>query len=214
MNARFLPLLLAALLPAALHAADGFTPLFNGKNLDGWTGKTDAVAIVDGALVWQPKKGGTLYTAAEYADFVLRFEFRLPPGNPGNNGVAIRYPGKGDPAYSGMCECQIISDDYEKITKRKLDPRQAHGSAYGMVAAKRGLQKPAGEWNTEEITVRGSSLKVVLNGSVILDADLADVTDYMANRPHPGKNLKRGHVGFAGHNDPVAFRNISIKPLD
>ena len=138
-------------------------------------------------------------------------EFRLPPG--GNNGLAIRYPGESDTAYNGMCECQVLDDNYEKATGEKIDPRQAHGSAYGMVPAARGYQHPIGEWNFEEVTVNGSKLKVELNGTTILDCDLSNVTEFMAGHAHPGKDRAKGHFGFAGHNDPVAFRNVGIKPL-
>ena len=82
-----------------------------------------------------------------------------------------------------------------------------------MVAAHRGYVRPPGEWNFEEVTVKGTKLKVELNGSVILDTDLADVKEFMANSPHPGKERTSGHFGFAGHNDPVAFRNIRLKKL-
>jgi hypothetical protein len=108
----------------------------------------------------------------------------------------------------------VLDDHYEQATGEKIDPRQAHGSAYGMVAAQRGYQHPIGEWNYEEVTVRGSNIKVELNGTVILDADLSKVTEFMAGHPHPGKDRTRGHFGFAGHNDPVMFRNIAIKSLD
>ncbi|MDR0902491.1 MAG: DUF1080 domain-containing protein, partial [Opitutaceae bacterium] len=137
---------------------EGFKSVFNGRDFTGWTGKLDAARVENGAIVWQPKKGGTVYTEETFADFVVRFEFKLPPG--GNNGLAIRYPGKGNPAYDGMCECQIIDDDYEKNTGHKLNPLQAHGSAYGMVGAIRGYQRPAGEWNYEEVIVRGPTIKV------------------------------------------------------
>jgi hypothetical protein len=166
--------------------------------------------IVDGALRCKPEKGGTIYTVGEYGDFVARLEFKLPPG--GNNGLAIRYPGSGDTAYVGMCELQVLDDNYEKV-KGGIDPRQAHGSAYGMVAAARGYQHPIGQWNFQEVIVKGSRIKVELNGTVILDCDLAGVKEFMADHPHPGKDRVSGHFGFAGHNDPVAFRNISIKPL-
>ena len=128
--------------------------------------------------------------------------------------MAIRYPGEGDTAYSGMCESQVLDDNYEKATGEKIDPRQAHGSAYGMVAAQRGYQHPIGQWNYEEVTVKGPTMKVELNGTVILDCDLSKVTEYLADHAHPGKDRTRGHFGFAGHNDPVMFRNISIKRLD
>ena len=191
--------------------ADGFKSMFNGKDFDGWAGPLDCCRVADSAIVWQAKKGGTIYTKEEFTDFVARLEFRLPPG--GNNGLAIRYPGSGDTAYVGMCEVQVLDDNYEKATGHPIDPRQAHGSAYGMVAAHRGYQHPIGEWNYEEVTVRGSTLKVELNGTVILDTDLARVTEFAGAHPHPGKDRTSGHFGFAGHNDPVMFRNISIKPI-
>lgn len=189
----------------------GFTQLFNGTNLVGWGGPLDCVAVKDGAIVWQPGKGGTIYTQAEFTNFIVRLEFKLPPG--GNNGLAIRYPGSGDTAYTGMCECQVLDENYETVTGKKIDPRQAHGSAYGMVAARQGFQKPAGEWNFQQVTVIGSRIKVELNGMVILDADLAEVKEFLANKSHPGKDRASGHFGLAGHNDPVAFRQLWIRSL-
>ena len=169
--------------------------------------------IVDDAISCRPKKGGTIYTKDEYADFAARLEFKLPRG--GNNGLAIRYPGQGNAAYDGMCEVQVLDDNYEQATGEKIDPRQAHGSAYGMFAAARGYQRPIGEWNFEQVTVKGATIKVELNGTMILDADLskADMANIMAHSAHPGKDRTRGFFGFAGHNDPVAFRNILIKKL-
>lgn len=190
----------------------GFKSVFNGKDFSGWSGPLDCCDIIDGAIIWKLKKGGTIFTQAEYKNFIVRLEFKLPPG--GNNGLAIRYPGTGDAAYVGMCECQVLDDNYEQATGQKIDPRQAHGSAYGMVAAKRGYQRPIGEWNYEEVTVKGSTIKVNLNGTIILDADLSTVTDYAGGHAHPGKERTSGHFGFAGHNDPVMFRNISIKQLN
>jgi hypothetical protein len=195
---------------AARNAA-GFQSIFNGRDFTGWAGPVNEYEIVDGTLRCQAHKGGTIYTKETYGDFAVRFEFKLPPG--GNNGLAIRYPGQGDTAYAGMCELQVLDDNYEKATGSQLDPRQVHGSAYGMVAAARGYQRPIGEWNFQEVTVRGSRIRVELNGVVILDADLAGVKDFMGGTPHPGKDRTEGHFGFAGHNDPVAFRNIHLKRL-
>jgi len=188
---------------------DGFKPIFNGKDFDGWAGPIENYEVVNGAIVCKENKGGTIYTKEEYSDFVVRLEFKLPPG--GNNGLAIRYPGQGDTAYVGMCELQVLDDTTTKYGK--LDPRQCHGSAYGMVAAHRGYLRPVGEWNYQEVTVVGSTIKVELNGTVILDADLSKVTECMGNRAHPGKNRTSGHFGFAGHSDPVMFRNIATKRL-
>ena len=196
----------------AARGAENFRPVFNGKNLDGWAGPLEAVAVQAGTLVWQKGKGGVVYWNQPLANFAARFRFKLPPA--GNNGLAIRYPGTGDTAYLGMCELQILDENYAAI-KSPIDPRQAHGSAYGMVAAAQGYQRPVGEWNFQEVTVRGSRIRVELNGTVILDADLAtvDLKTVLANKAHPGKDRTEGFFGFAGHNDPVEFRDISVKSL-
>lgn len=195
---------------AFLRGSDkGFAALFNGRDLSNWAGAVENYEVVDGAIRCKPGKGGVLHTPEDYDDFIVRFEFKLPPG--GNNGLAIRYPGQGDTAYTGMCELQILDDGHPKYAK--LDPRQAHGSAYGMVPAHRGYLRPTGEWNYQEVIVQGSQIKVELNGTVILDTDLSGITEFMGNRPHPGKDRTAGSFGFAGHSDPVEFRNVSIKRL-
>lgn len=186
---------------------DGFTTLFNGKDLSNWKGPVDNYEVVDGAIVCKAGKGGTIHTPDAYKDFTARIEFKLPPG--GNNGLAIRYPGEGDTAYVGMCELQVLDTEHPKYAK--IDPRQVHGSAYGIVGAHRGYLRPTGEWNVQEVTVRGSTIRVELNGTLIMDADLSKITDYMSGTPHPGKDRAEGFFGLAGHNDPVAFRHIRIK---
>jgi hypothetical protein len=194
----------------AEHGSKGFRSIFNGHNLAAFAGPIANYEVKDGVLRCKKDKGGTIYYNEEFSDFIARLEFRLPPG--GNNGLAIRYPGKGDTAYEGMCELQILDDGDERY--KSLDQRQAHGSAYGMVAAERGYLRPVGEWNFQEVTVKGSKIKVELNGTVILDTDLAKVKEFLGNSAHPGKDRTSGYFGFAGHSDPVEFRNISIKTLD
>jgi hypothetical protein len=183
-----------------------FTPLFNGKDLTGWQGAVDNYAVDGGAIISQG--GGNLFTASTHGDFLLKFEFKLPPG--GNNGLAIRYPGSGDAAYVGMCELQVLDDSAPQHAA--LDPRQYHGSAYGITAATRGYQRPVGEWNFQTVRVQGSSIKVELNGTPILDTDLSKVTEFMKpkfQRPIPAD----GHFGLAGHGPGVAFRNLFIQDL-
>ena len=191
------------------HDEKEFKSVFNGRDFSEWAGPVENYEIKDGAFVCKPGTGGTIYTKGEYSDFVARLEFKLPPG--GNNGLAIRYPGSGDTAYVGMCELQVLDNTSEKY--KRLDLRQYHGSAYGMVAAHREFLRPIGEWNFQQVTVKGSTIKVELNGTTILDTDLSKVTEFMDNKSHPGKDRRIGHFGFAGHNDPVEFRNIRIKPL-
>jgi len=191
------------------HQGQAFTSIFDGKSFDGWQGAIENYEVVDGTIRCQQGKGGMLLTDKEYANFIARVEFRLPPA--GNNGLVIRSPGTGNAAYDSMTELQVLDNEHEKYAN--LDPRQYHGSSYGMVPAKRGFLRETGEWNFQETTVNGSSIKVEVNGNVILDTDLADVTEFMKDRPHPGKDRTSGFFGFAGHNDPVQFRNVSIKEL-
>ena len=193
----------------ALAADEGLVELFNGSDLSGWSGAVENYEVVDGAIRCKSGKGGVLHTKDEYSDFFVALEFKLPPK--GNNGLAIRYPGQGDTAYVGMCELQVLDNDAPEYAG--LDKRQYHGSAYGMAAAARGYQRPTGEWNYQEVTVIGSTIKVELNGNVILETDLSKITEYMANSPHPGKDRAKGFFGFAGHSDPVSFRNVRIKSL-
>jgi hypothetical protein len=185
---------------------EGFVSLFNGKDLDGWQGAVKGYAIEDGAMVCKP--GGNVYTKKEYANFVLRFEFKLPPG--GNNGVGIRTPTNGDAAYVGM-EIQVLDDTHPKY--KGLQPYQFHGSIYGVVPAKPGHLKPVGEWNTEEIVADGTRIKVTLNGTVITEADLSKIDKTMDHRKHPGLHNPKGYIGWLGHGDPVAFRHVRIKEL-
>ena len=199
----------------ALPAEKGFVSLFDGKTLNGWTlfnkGKTDerGYIVQNGSIVCPLDGGGNLLTEKEFSNFVFRFEFKMEPG--GNNGVGIRAPLAGDIAYTGM-EIQILDHDHEKY-KGRIKPAQFHGSVYDVIPAKTGALKPAGEWNSEEIMANGSKVKVTLNGKVILDADLASVTDPEVLKKHPGLKRTGGRVGFLGHKSLVEFRNIRIKEL-
>jgi hypothetical protein len=192
----------------------GFKPLFNGVNLEGWTGNTLDYYVEKGMIVCQPtgQGSGNLYTTKEYSDFVLCFEFKLTPG--ANNGLGIRTPMTGDAAYAGM-ELQILDNEAEVY--KNLAPYQYHGSVYGVIPAKRSSLKPVGEWNYQEVYANGNHIKIVLNGNVILDGDIAEAsmngTKTIDNRDHPGLLNRSGHIGFLGHGSFVQFRNIMIKEI-
>ncbi len=190
---------------------DGFVPLFNGADLSGWTGDTKGYAAENGKIVIDPERGsGNLYTEKEYADFVLRFEFKLTPA--ANNGIGIRAPLEGDAAYVGM-EIQILEDGSPVYWN--LHPYQYHGSIYGVVPARRGILRPIGEWNTEEITAAGRRITVRVNGTTIVDADIdkASAGGTIDGRDHPGLKRQTGHIGFLGHGSIVEFRNIRIREI-
>jgi hypothetical protein len=189
--------------------SQGFTSIFNGKDFAGWAGPVNENAVKDGIIF---SSSGTIFTKAEYDDFVVRFEFKLPPG--GNNGLAIRYPGSGDTAYVGMCELQVL--DSEDPQYKDLHPHQYHGSVYGMVPAHRGYLRAPNVWNFQQVTVKGSRIKVELNGTAIVDTDLATVDPKSFMYPaetFKGRTRTTGNFGFAGHGAPVQFRGIDIKTV-
>ncbi|MFO1095685.1 MAG: family 16 glycoside hydrolase [Planctomycetaceae bacterium] len=192
------------------QTGDGYKSIFNGKDLSDWQGAVDNYEVVDGNLRCKAGHGGELFTKEEYGDFQVRLEFKLPPG--GNNGLIIRYPGKGQPHIDGMTELQVLDTEHEMY--KKIDPRQAHGSVYGAIPAARGFLRPTGEWNFQEVTVKGHNITVELNGNVILNADCSQVKEFMGGYDHPGITRLKGYFGFAGHNDPVEFRRVEIRKLD
>lgn len=194
---------------------EGFKVLFDGTNMFNWRGNTRDYITENGNLAVRPKSGkstlgNNLYTKEEYSDFILRFEFQLTPG--ANNGLGIRAPLSGDAAYEGM-ELQILDNDAPVY--KSLKEYQYHGSIYGIVAAKRGSLKPVGEWNYQEVIVQGPKIKVILNGDLILDADITDArkNGTADGQKHPGLLREKGHIGFLGHGSELQFRNIRIKDL-
>ena len=186
----------------------GYQTLFNGKDLSGWHGAVNNYEVVDGSIMCKKGKGGTLYAKEEYGDFSFRFEFQLPPG--GNNGIAVRSPGKGDPAWEAY-EIQVLDDTAKKYAK--LQPYQFHGSVYGLAPAQRGALLPVGEWNKQEITYKGSNIRVTLNETTILHQDISKIDLTKVKKVPKGVNRSKGFIGFAGHSDPVKFRNVRIKSL-
>jgi len=194
------------------ESAEGYRILFDGTDMEQWTGNMIDYIIESNCISLHPNNGhgGNLYTKNEFSNFVFRFEFQLTPG--ANNGLGIRTPMKGDAAYVGM-ELQIL--DNEAPVYSQLAPYQYHGSVYGIIPAKRGSLKPIGEWNYQEVIASGDNIKVVLNGDVILDGNIRDATKNGTadKRNHPGLFNKKGHIAFLGHGSTVKFRNIRIKEL-
>ena len=196
----------------AQEETDGFKLLFNGKNLDGWVGNNVDYVAENGILMGKLQNGdhGNLFTEKEYSNFVFRFEFQLTPG--ANNGLGIHAPLQGDAAYMGK-EIQIL--DNTAAIYNDLQPWQYHGSVYGIIPAKREFLKPVGEWNIEEVAVKGDVIKVTLNGTVIVDGNMkeANKNGTLDHKDHPGLLRHTGHIGFLGHGSDLNFRNIRIKEL-
>ena len=190
---------------------EGYEPLFNGRNLDGWVlhrANRNGYIVEDGLLVCPADGGGYLFTEKEYADFSFRFEFRLTEA--ANNGIAVRTPLlDAKPAYDGI-EIQILDNvGYPK----QLRPAQYHGSIYDVVPAKRGALKPVGRWNRQEIICQGRRITVIVNEMVIVNADLDQLTDTELIEKHPGLKRTKGHIGLLGHGSRVEFRDLRVKEL-
>lgn len=189
----------------------GFKSIFNGRDLEGWVGNTEGYGIEDGAIRTYPERaGGDLRTVDQYDDFVLRFDFKIPPG--ANNGIAVRAPLTGDAAYVGM-EIQVI--DNAAPGYAGLKPWQRHGSIYGIAPSLRGYQTPTGSWNHEEIRVDGRRVRVTLNGVVIMDVDLdeAIANGTLSGADHPGVLRRAGHLGFCGHGAVVHYKDLRVKRI-
>jgi hypothetical protein len=210
--------LLAVLLAAGRTAvkaedSDGFVPLFNGKDLTGWKpmgGAPDNWGVADAMIVCRGTGGGWLGSTREYADFVLRLEYRLPPG--GNSGVYLRAPEKGHISRVGM-EIQILDDDAPQYAR--IDYYQYTGAIYHVQAPNQRAGRPAGQWNPLEIQALGRHLVVVLNGKKIVDADLDwHLKDADVAREHPGLARTSGRIGLQSHTGRLEFRNLWIKELN
>lgn len=192
-----------------------FTSLFNGEDLTHWTyskklGDGYQVDPQEKTLYCTRTDGGYLMTEKEFANFVLRFDFKLEPN--ANNGIGIRSPRDGNPAKDAM-EVQILDDSGDKYAGR-LQPYQYHGSVYDLFPAKQGSLKPVGEWNTQEIVVDGRRIVVRVNGQTIVDGNLDDITDPEKLAKRPGIQREAGHIVLMGHGSRVNFRNIRIKELE
>ena len=199
--------LVATLWVAATASAadDGFVPLFNGKDLSGWTTTGNWIVEAGGVVALHPRPGehgwtrydAYLTTARKYKDFVLDLEFKIAKG--GNSGVFLRVGNPKDQVSSGF-EIQIL-DTHGKSPVGEHDC----GGVIGTAAPAKNMAKPAGEWNRYVITCQGKRLKVELNGAQIIDLEL----DKSAVRNRPAE----GYIGFQDEGKPVWYRNVRIKEL-
>jgi hypothetical protein len=208
--------------PTALQAADnGFAPLFPRDSLAGWK-------VSDWSDVSTPQKvsgtpwkveNGVLYglgkrtwitSPRQYSDFVLKFESKISKGS--NGGIGLRFPPQGDPAYTAM-EIQVVDAKVYYRGRARLEQRT--GSIYDEIAAGTDAARPVGQWDSWEITAKGSQVTIVLNGRKIIDADLSRETKARQQKgPAMAKRPLKGHIGFQNLKGTITLRNIMIKELD
>jgi len=190
---------------------DGFVPLFNGKDLDGWevreskASDKDKWSVKDDLIVAKPG-GGWIGTKKMYGDFTLKLEWRIFDG--GNSGVFLRVPdvkSKDSPSGLGM-EIQILDDNSPQY-KGKLKPYQYCGGLYHFQGPSKAMFKGAGNWNAYEITCKGDRIVIAFNGEKVIDAD-ATKDEVLNKRP------RRGFIGLQNHGTGVEFRNVMLKSYD
>jgi hypothetical protein len=210
------------LLATPVTAQQGFVPLFDGKDLNGWKTTSSHWAVENGLIALKDRTDNEehndsyLWTDRQYRDFVLDLEYKTPP-LPGdaNSGVFLRTTDISDPVPTGI-EVQILN-----IKPNASIARNSPGAIYDLVAPSKNLHR-AGEWNRYMISCKGSKITVNLNGAVVSAADL-DLWTTVGKNPDGSKNkfqraLKdyphTGYIGFQDHGLPVWFRNVRIKQLD
>lgn len=207
-------LLAAAIaLPAFVAGASetpGWTDLFNGKDLTGWTtaGDPDAWAVKDGEIVTvKPGRGWWLRTDRMYRDFELTLDFWLPEG--GNSGVGLRGSSGGDPAFTGF-EVQILDTAGQEPDVHNC------GAVYEAIPPAEMAVYPAGRWNTYRIRLVGDVLDVWLNGRHIHDGVRLDDRGYFRSEDNPlplNTRATTGYISLQDHGHAFRFRNIRIRDL-
>lgn len=165
--------------------------LFNGQNLDGWKAMGTNQWIVENGVLKSPRSGANLVTEQKFNDFKLHIEFRCPSGS--NSGVYLR----------GRYEVQI-EDSYGK------EPQKDYmGAVYGFIKPTEMAAKPAGEWQSYDITLVGRMVTVVANGkTVICNQEIPGITGGALDS-HEGQP---GPLYIQGDHGPIEYRNIVITP--
>jgi hypothetical protein len=184
--------------------------LFNGKDFDGWHMHLEDSAV-DPKTVWEVRdsaiwcKGvpnGYIRTKEEYGDFKLVLEWKWPE-KPTNSGVLVRISGE-DKVWPLSLEAQLMHKKAGDVVGMGCDFNENIRPAgeFFRVAPK---QKPTnekepGEWNTYEITVKGDTAELIVNGE-------------LQNKATGVKVEPKGYIGFQSEGSPIMFRNIKLTPL-
>lgn len=216
---------LAALLFAGCASAgpsgDGFVPLFNGRDLEGWQAAPghawiveDGVIALRGKTDGQEHNGEYLWTKQAYGDFILDLEFKIPER--ANSGIFLRTSDLKDPVYSGL-EVQVANSH----GKTDLSRTGTAGAVYDLQAPSKNPLRAPGEWNQVRIECRGPRVGVTLNGEAVADLDLERWTEAGKNPDGSKNKFKRalkdfarsGHIGLQDHGRPVWYRSVRIKAL-
>ncbi len=169
--------------------------LFNGKDLAGWEALEKDRPFgwtVEGGVLKAPGGGANLVSTSRFWNFKLHIEYKMYAGS--NSGIGLR----------GRYEIQV-QDDYGKPVGS-----HSNGALYSRVAPAVNAARPAGEWQTYDITLIGRDLTVVLNGQKLMDKVYVEGLTAMGHDPNEGEP---GPISLQGDHGPVEFRNIVLTPL-
>jgi len=176
---------------AAEKTEEGFVSLFDGKTLAGWHLMNGAKFFVEDGVLKHRVGMGWLRSDKEYADFILRLEFRFMKPNQ-DGGVFLRSVKEGENWPNRKYEVQI---------ENTLRMAKLFGAAHDLnVELAQKALKPVGEWNEYDIKIAGPTLEVRLNGELVTTSRSVDA-------------LKRGYLGLQGENGAHEYRNLRIKVL-
>lgn len=187
----------------------GFEVIYDGSDLSKLKTSGNWKIQDDGSLYLQPRDGESgwtryhhyLWLIEGYKDFVFEFEYKHLEA--GNSGLYFRASDEADPVNSGF-EVQIMD------STGKADEEMGHHDLGGVIKTKgasKNAGKPAGEWNLMKVTLKGTHLKVVLNGITVQDFDLA------AEKPEDKDLAEEGLIAIQDHGLPFWVRNLRIKRL-
>ena len=165
--------------------------LFDGSSTEHWNLEDDSQWTIKNGVLTNPKSGYNLITKEKFRDFKLHIEFKYPEG--GNSGVYLR----------GRHEVQV-SDDFGK------DPLPIYfGAIYGFITPNEMAAKPAGEWQTYDITLIGDRVTVVANGkAIIVDQVIPGITGGALD----SNEGEAGPLMLQGDHGPVEYRNVVLTP--
>jgi len=180
----------------------GWISLFDGKSLEGWTGRKDLYTVDSstGAIVSVGSRGD-LWTERQFSDFEVECNFRVGPD--GNTGLGLRYPGFGDASKEGM-EIQLIDDEMAN-----LQPYQFTGALYRLVSPTRGHLKKFPQWNKLQVWCVGDELAVTLNDFTVMATNLATLRN--ANPTHAGLKRTSGHLCLCANTGRTEVRNLRVR---
>jgi hypothetical protein len=209
---------------SAAEKAAGWTLLFDGRTLDGWRGykKPDANGMrwkVDDGTLSLPAQtapgttAGDIISKDTFEQFELAFDWRITPA--GNSGVKYFILEDRDSAIGH--EYQVIDD--QRHADAKIGPHRQTAAFYDVLPAADRPIKPAGEWNTSRIVVRGQTVEHWLNGKKVLQYELGSPALKAAIDKSKFKGIARfgtrqnGHILLQDHGNQVWFRSIKIRRL-